>query len=286
MRFFVDTMVIIGVGLIGGSLAAAVAANRLARRIVGIDADSRNLRLAEKLGVIDAGAADIQEGVQGAGLIVIATPVRSIVPLLEQVGSCAPAGAIITDTGSVKGPIVAGANALPLSSLRFVPGHPIAGTERSGVEAADACLFQKRKTILTPGPRTDPAALETVTALWESVGASVLCMDCDRHDRIFGAVSHLPHMIAFSLMSYLADIEDDGAEPLQFAAGGLMDFTRIAASDPAMWTDIALLNAAAILNVIEGYQQTLGSLKDLIRCGDAEAITVAFARARAVRTSL
>ncbi len=286
MTFLFDTIAVVGVGLIGGSLARAVRTNRLARSITGIDTDTRNLRLAEELGVVDTGTADLSHGVRDANLVVIATPVRSIVPLTQQISRFAARDAIITDTGSVKGEIVRGVEALNLSGVSFVAGHPIAGTERSGVAAADASLFQKRKTILTPTGLTDVVSLQTVRRLWESVGSDVIFLDCDLHDQIFGAVSHLPHYIAFSLVSYLGSLQGITDDLLQFSAGGLKDFTRIAASDPTMWTDIALMNSSVIMEFIDGYQEALSSLKDLIGSGNADALLAALTNAQALRKGI
>lgn len=283
MTSYFKTIAIIGVGLIGGSLALATRRYKLAGRIIGIDADAANLQKAEALGVVDAGIADLRLGIKEADLVVIATPVRSIVPLVEQVAVHAREGTIITDVGSVKKEIVHSVDAMGLSRVLFVGGHPIAGTENSGVEAAQAALFLNRKSILTPTAQTDPRALDKVRNLWESVGAQVVCLDSDIHDYIFGAVSHLPHYIAFSLVWFLSDSKEYGESLFRFSGGGLKDFTRVAASDPTMWTDIALMNGDTIVELIEGYQHSLDTIKELIKKRDAVGLSAALGKARAVR---
>src|SRR3989337_1672983 len=237
---FFNRMVIVGVGLIGGSLAMAGRKNGLVKEIIGVGRGAANLKEAVKLNVIDSFAFDISEAVKDADLIVLATPVGGFEGLVKQMRHKLNKGAIITDAGSVKGRMVSRIERLLPRGTYFVAGHPIAGKEKSAVKAATHRLFEGTKCILTPTKKTNASALKKVKALWRAVGAEVVLMDPMLHDKVLGAVSHLPHAAAYSIVNTVAEIKKDGNNFIAFSGGGFKDFTRIAASSPEMWRDIFL----------------------------------------------
>ena len=282
----VKTLAVVGVGLIGGSCALAWRRAGFVARVVGYDRDGAALQRAVELGVVDAAADSVSEAVRGADLVVVAVPVRASAAVLRDIGVAMDPAAIVTDVGSTKGEIVRVARSeLRERFARFVPGHPIAGRETSGVESATVELFRGARVVLTPQAEADPDAVETVRAAWESAGARVATMQADEHDRIFAAVSHLPHMLSFALVSELA-ARPGAAELLGFAGGGFRDFTRIAASSPEMWRDIALQNRAALLEEIDRYGAQLAVFRALIDKGDAPGLERLMTEARASRESL
>lgn len=274
---------IIGVGLIGGSLAIVLKKKGLAGAITGIGRGLPNLEAAKRLGVVDDFTQDIAGGVEGADLVVVAVPVLKIGIAIEKAAKRLKKGAIVTDVGSVKKAVIDEVEPLMPKGVHFVPGHPIAGTEHSGVEAAFAELYIGRKCILTPTKKTDKGALDIVKKMWEEAGSEVAVMDPLTHDWILAAVSHLPHMIAYNLVNTVADLEVDA---LKFSAGGFRDFTRIASSSPEMWSDICAMNKDSIVKMIESFQERLEGLKQLINRGDLESIKDEFGRAKRVRDSL
>ena len=281
-----ETMTIVGVGLIGGSLARAVKERRLVSRIIGLGRGQANLRRACDLGVIDLMETDWTKGLRDTEIVVLATPVESIVELLPRVAFLCQDEAIVTDVGSVKGSIVEQAERSLPSPGRFVGGHPIAGTENSGVGASFATLFVDRRTILTPTERTDPKALEKVRRLWEAVGSTVVLMDTDHHDRVMGFVSHLPHIVAYALVHTVYSEDQREGNLARFSAGGFLDFTRIASSHPEMWRDICLMNRDALLEALESYALTLDKLKELISARDGPGLEELCARCRKTRADL
>ena len=274
---------IVGVGLIGGSLALALRRAAAVSTIVAADRDRQALERASALGVIDHAADSISEATRGADLVVIALPVRAVGGALHDVGLALEPHAVVTDVGSTKGEVVRIArDELRQRFARFVPGHPIAGRETSGVEAATADLYRGARVVLTPQPETDADAVETVRSAWEAAGARVTQLAADTHDRIFAAVSHLPHILSFALVSEIAD-RQDAAELLGFAAGGFRDFTRIAASSPEMWRDISLQNRDALLAELDRYEARLAVFRALIEKGDGPALERLMAEARTAR---
>ncbi len=281
-----ETMAVIGVGLIGGSLARAARRRGLVSRIIGVARGDATLRRAEELGVIDWGTRDIGEGVREADLVVLATPVEGILRLLPQVGRLCRPDAVVTDVGSVKAPIVREAEEVISRPGRFVGGHPVAGTEHSGVDASFETLFEDRRTILTPTERTDPRSLERVRALWEAVGSTVVSMDMDRHDRVMGFVSHLPHIVAYSLVQTVDEADRKEGNIARFSAGGFLDFTRIASSHPEMWRDICLRNREALLEALDAFSETLAHFRKLVASGDGSGLEEDFKRCRRVRETL
>lgn len=280
---------IVGVGLIGASLAHAMRAAGAAKTIAGFDADAGTGARALALGVIDEACGDLAAAVKGADLIVVSTPVGATPALFRELNDKAEAGALVIDVGSVKG-VVAKAAAQAGSRVHFVPCHPVAGTERSGPEAGFATLFRDRWCILTPLARDDAhykAAVEKAAALWRAVGSEVEIMDAAHHDLALAVTSHLPHLIAFTLVGAADDIETVAeAEVVKYSAGGFRDFTRIAASDPVMWRDVFLNNREAVLEVLGRFAEELAVLQRAIRWSDGEALAKAFARGRALRQAI
>lgn len=273
---------VIGLGLIGGSLARSAREVGLAGTVVAADRNEEELALGVRLGVID-GYGAIEEVVPGADLVVIAVPVRATHAVLEAVRPYLSADAVLTDVGSTKGSFVAAVHEIFGGwPNRVIPGHPIAGSEKSGVGAAKADLFADHKVILTPPAEVDEESLARLTSLWQGCGATVLTMDVARHDEVLAATSHLPHLIAFSLVDTLAG-EDQNMEIFRYAAGGFRDFTRIAASDPVMWHDIFLSNREAVLRVIDHFSDDLDQLRQAIDDQDGATLLRVFTRARAAR---
>ena len=272
---------VIGLGLIGASLARALKNGAQPPRIVGYDLDAESVAKAQALGYIDEGVASVEAAAQGADCVVVATPVRRIAEIVEQVLHAAP-DCIVTDTGSVKGSILARLQATGAALARFVPGHPVAGSERFGVEAADAELFRGRRVIITPLPVTEAAATAAVEALWQAVGAQVERMEPGHHDEVLAATSHLPHVLAFALVDCLAAMEDR-RELFAYAAGGFRDFTRIASSSPVMWRDILLDNREVLDHTISAFEDTLAQLRSDLRNADDDAVLATLQRARSAR---
>jgi prephenate dehydrogenase len=277
------TVAVIGVGLVGGSLAMALRRAAAAASLVGYDRDGEALERAAALGVIDRAADSVSEATKGADLVVVAVPVRAIGTVLHDVSLALDPAAVVTDVGSTKGEVVRiAAQELRERAARFVPGHPIAGRETSGVESAVPDLFRSARVVLTPTASTDADAVELVKSCWEAAGARIATMDAERHDRIFAAVSHLPHVLSFALVSEIA-ARDDAADLLGFAAGGFRDFTRIAASSPEMWRDIALQNRTALLDELDRYAARLAVFRELIDRGDGPGLERLMTEARSAR---
>ena len=291
----IKRIAIIGVGLIGGSLARAVRRAGLCEEIVGSGRDVAQLRKAVELGVIDRYDIDIASAVRDADMVVIAVPLGAMEQVLRALAGQVRPDAIITDVGSAKASVVAAArNVFGEVPANFVPGHPIAGTEKNGVEASFVELFQGRRVILTPLPHTAAHALAQVHLLWHAAGAEVIEMGVEHHDEVLAATSHLPHILAYALVDTLVRMDTGmGANPdtsidkteeiFRFAAGGFRDFTRIASSDPVMWRDICLANRLAIVGLLERFRSDLDMLTELIRAGDGERILATFSRAKAAR---
>ena len=280
---------IIGVGLIGGSLGMILRRKALADHVVGIGRRVENLKTAVGLGAIDRYVADPQEGVRGADLVVLATPVDTYERHLQEWAHCLASGSIVSDVGSVKGMLVERSEAAMPAGVHFVGAHPIAGKEKTGVAAGTDQLFKGARCILTPTKRTDATALERVRQLWEEAGSIILTMDPHLHDQILGAVSHLPHVAAFALMNALSELRDQALPSLDLAGhsgGGLPDTTRIAASSPEMWRGIFLWNRENVVAYIDRYTRALEELKQLIKAGDAAGIEKALDRAKGEREKL
>ena len=277
----VNKLAIVGTGLIGGSFALALKQAGAVGEVLGIGRNAAKLTVARELGLIDRAADWVQAG--QADCILLAMPVGETESVLKNLAPHLKAGAIVTDAGSTKLEVVAAARVtLGAHFADFVPGHPIAGSEQSGPGAAHADLYQGKKVVLTPQAETRATALATVQALWEAAGAQVETLDAALHDRIFAAVSHLPHLAAFALVDELAR-RADGETFFRFAASGFRDFTRIAGSSPEMWRDIALANREALLAELDAYLDALRTLRQAVRDEDAAALLQIFSRARAAR---
>ena len=278
-------LVILGVGLIGGSLARALRAAGAVQRITGVGRGEANLKRAVELGVIDDYSFDASAAVQSADMVFVAVPLGAFEALFAEIAPHLPKGCIVTDGGSSKASVLAAARRHLPGSVHFVAGHPLAGTENSGVEASFAELYRGRLCLLTPSADTETTALARVRWMWAQCGARVELLDAAAHDRMLAAVSHLPHVAAFALVNAVCKMSDEqaGLDPFRYAAGGFRDFTRIASSSPEMWRDIALHNREALLGSIEGLRAELAELHAAIAAGDGERLLNEFAAAKAAR---
>ena len=275
---------LIGMGLIGSSLARAMARGRLAGSIVGCARSEATRAKALELGLAEAMFADPAEAVEGADLVIFCAPVGAYADLARAVGPHLAAGAIVTDVGSVKQAVIRDIGPHVPQGVHFVPGHPIAGTEHSGPEAGFAGLFEDRWCILTPPPGTDRHAVERVTRLWEGCGSMVEIMEPEHHDKVLAITSHLPHLIAYSIVGTATDLEEsERAEVVKFSASGFRDFTRIAASDPIMWRDIFLNNREAVLEMLQRFNEDITAFQRAIRWGEGEVLEKRFRETRALR---
>lgn len=289
--FTFQKLVIFGVGLIGGSLARALrehASGPQVGRIVGVGRTRGSAQRARHLGVVDDVAAldddfELSAALAGADVVLLAAPVAQTQPLLERIVPFLGEHAIVTDAGSTKSDVVMAARAaLGARAAQFVPGHPIAGRESSGVEAALPDLYVGRNVVLCPLPENRPADVSRIEALWRATGALVSTMSHEQHDRVFASVSHLPHLLSFALVEQILNAPD-AALKFSFAAGGFRDFTRIAASNPEMWRDICLANRDALVDELDGYLAVLGELRAALVAGDGATLEAVFARSRDAR---
>ncbi len=279
----IDTLCVIGVGLIGGSLARDLRRLKLCREVVGSSRSVDNLEKAITLGVIDRFDTDCAAAVSGADMVIVAVPLGAMSAVLERIAPALAEGAVVTDVGSAKQSVLDAASAaLGEVPSWLVPGHPIAGGEHSGVAASVEKLFVNRRVILTPTAVTSAQASERVEAMWRAVGAEVLTMDPEHHDEVLAATSHLPHMLAYALVDVLGRMEDR-VEIFRYAAGGFRDFTRIASSDPQMWHDICLANRDALGRVLERFAADLESLRAAVDRGDGPFMKDMFVRAKTLR---
>ena len=275
----IEKLAIIGTGLIGGSLARALRRAEAVDEIVGYGRSLNNMKLAVESGVVDRADVSLAKAVEGADMVVLATPVAAMQETIAALGPLVTENMVITDVGSVKTPIIEAAyEAFDDLFGRFVPGHPIAGKECSGVRHADADLFEGNRVILCPESDTDDDAVDAVREMWDIVGADVVFMSARRHDAILAASSHLPHVLSYALVDNLVR-RDEHREIFKYSAGGFRDFTRIAGSDPEMWRDICLANRKEILACLESYRDDLGLLMDAIEAGDGEQLLETFERA-------
>lgn len=278
-----DKVAVIGLGLIGGSFAAAIKQRGLAKQVVAGVRSKRTLQQGLALGHIDAGSDNLAEVVKGADVVFVSVPVSAMEAVFQAMKPGLSPTTIITDGGSVKGNVIQAAeNALAEFLPQVVPGHPIAGKEKSGVEAADANLYEKHRVILTPMAQTLPDATQKITALWQALGAEVLCMSAEEHDKVLAETSHLPHLIAFSLVDTLAR-QGDSMEIFRYAAGGFRDFTRIASSDPTMWHDIFLENKTAVLAATDLFAEGLAQFRHFVAQADSAELLGIMTRANSAR---
>ena len=278
---------IVGLGLIGSSIARAAKARRLAGTIVAVDRDPAVVRRVEELAIADEATSDIQAGVQDADLVVLCIPVGAFASVAAAIAPSLKAGAILSDTGSVKKSVIDQVAPHLPEGVHLVPAHPVAGTEHSGPDAGFATLFRDRWCILTPPEGTDPQAVGTVTAFWTALGANVEVMTAEHHDLVLAITSHVPHLIAYNIVGTAADLEEvTQGEVIKFSAGGFRDFTRIAASDPTMWRDIFLHNKGAVLEMLGRLNEDIAILARAIRWGDGDALFDLFTRTRANRRGI
>jgi cyclohexadieny/prephenate dehydrogenase len=282
-----DHIAIIGLGLIGSSIAYAARRGKLAGTIIGFDADANVRACAARLDFCDKVAEDASGAVSGADLVVLCVPVGVCGAVTEAIAPHLKAGAILSDVGSVKGAVIAAVCPHVPKGVHFVPAHPIAGTEFSGPEAGFAGLFDGRWAIVTPGPDTDKTALEQVMAFWRGLGSHVDAMDPAHHDTVLAVTSHLPHLIAYNIVGTAHDLERvTEGEVIKYSAGGFRDFTRIAASDPTMWRDVFLYNRDAVLEVLGRFNEDLAVLQRAVRDGNGDKLFAFFTRTRAIRRAI
>jgi prephenate dehydrogenase len=286
----INKLVIVGVGLIGGSFALALRKAELAGHIVGVGRSRENMTRALKRGLIDEIAGDLPSALKRADIVFLAVPVGQTGEIMAKISPYLESGSIVTDAGSTKQDVITAARShLPGNLQNFVPGHPIAGAEQSGAGAARADLFRARNVVLTPLEETNSNAVNRVKELWQACGARVSLMSASQHDQILATVSHLPHVLAFTLMNHVyraghgPNDTPRPNDPLHFAGTGFRDFTRIAGSSPEMWRDICLGNREALVNQIDAYQRELAALREMLASSDGEELEKAFANAREAR---
>lgn len=276
-------IVVFGVGLIGGSFALALKQAGAAQHIVGLGRSSQSLERAMELGIIDSIGRSVEEAVRDADLVLIATPVAQIAALLSAIKPHLQAGTIVTDAGSTKADVVSAARAALGEKIgQFVPGHPIAGRELNGPDAAIADLYQNKKVVLTALPENAATDVERIAQAWRQCGAHIHHLTPELHDRVFAAVSHLPHLLAYALVNGIAG-KPDADVLFEYAASGFRDFTRIAGSSPEMWRDISLANKASLLAELDDYTAQLAQLRCMLEAGDGKALEAVYANAQRAR---
>jgi len=282
----IERLAIIGVGMIGSSLALALKRAGVVGHVVGCGRNQANLEKGIELGVIDSYQLSIADAIEAANTVVVAVPLGAMESVFQKISEGITDEMVITDVGSAKASVVKIAEAcFGARAGQFVPGHPIAGAEKSGVEAGLADLYQNRRVILTPLDSTDPAAITRIEQMWLSCGARIDILGVDHHDKVLAATSHLPHMLAYSLVNYLSNLNEHD-EIFNYAAGGFMDFTRIASSDPVMWRDVCISNGDALLSFIEGFKNELDQVSSAIRDQDGERLLQLFGKAKSERDLL
>ena len=282
-----ERVALIGIGLINSSLARLLRREKLAGKISACARSQKSLDTSIQLGLCDEATLDPAAAVKGADLVVLGTPLSAYGGIAEAIGKALKPGAIVTDVGSVKQAVIRDVLPHIPAGVHFVPGHPVAGTEHSGPESGFADLFRDRWYIVTPLPDTDAAALARVTALWQAAGMRVVTMEAEHHDLVLAITSHVPHLIAYTIVGTATDLEDTlKSEVIKFSAGGFRDFTRIAASDPIMWRDIFLNNREAVLEMLQRFSEDLTALQRAIRRGEGKQLEDLFTRTRAIRRSI
>jgi len=282
-----DKIAIIGLGLIGSSIAHAARRGGLAKEISGHDASPDVLDRAGKIGFCDSLHADVGDCVEDAQLVILCTPVGAYKAVAEAITPSLAKGAILSDVGSVKGAVIRDVGPFVPRDVHFIPAHPIAGTEFSGPEAGFASLFDGRWTILTPVPGSDKQAVEKLKTFWQGLGSQVDVMDSSHHDLVLAITSHLPHLIAYNIVGTAHDLEKvTEGEVIKYSASGFRDFTRIAASDPTMWRDVFLNNRDAVLEVLGRFNEDLAQLQRAVRNGDGQTLFDWFTRTRAIRRAI
>ena len=282
-----NRVALIGIGLIGSSLARVLRRDSPETEIVACARRQETLSAVRRLALADTTTDDPAAAVAGADLVVIATPLSAYSEIGERIAPVLQEGTILTDVGSVKQAVIRDLQPHVPRGVHFVPGHPVAGTEHSGPEAGFAELFRDRWCILTPSPETEPEAVAAVGRMWRNCGMRVVTMSADHHDKVLAMTSHLPHLIAYTIVGTATDLEDSlKSEVIEFSASGFRDFTRIAASDPVMWRDIFLNNREAVLEILQRFNEDLTALQRAIRWGEGDKLEDLFTRTRAIRRSI
>ena len=282
-----DKIALIGIGLIGSSLARVVRRENLAGHIAIATRSGETLARARELDLGDSYTTDAAQAVNDADLVIVSVPVGSSGAVAEEIAPALKSGAIVTDVGSTKRSVIAQMSPYIPDGVHFIPGHPLAGTEKSGPDAGFAELFENRWCIFTPLPGTDPAALDKLSEFWRRCGSNIDTMDPDHHDKVLAIVSHLPHIIAYNIVGTADDLETvTKSEVIKYSASGFRDFTRLAASDPTMWRDVCLHNKDAILEMLARFSEDLASLQRAIRWGEGDKLFDLFTHTRAVRRSI
>jgi cyclohexadieny/prephenate dehydrogenase len=286
-EFLFDRITLIGIGLIGSSIARDIREKGLAREVVISTRSEATLKRAEELGLGDRYTVSAADAVDGVDLVIVSVPVGSSGAVAEQIAPRLKAGAILTDVGSTKASVIAQMAPHVPEGVHFIPGHPLAGTEKSGPDAGFSGLFNGRWCIFTPLPDTDPVALEKLRAFWTALGSRIDEMDPQHHDKVLAIVSHLPHIIAYNIVGTADDLETvTESEVIKYSASGFRDFTRLAASDPTMWRDVCLHNKDAILEMLARFSEDLASLQRSIRWGEGDKLFELFSRTRTIRRSI
>ncbi|MCL4479148.1 MAG: prephenate dehydrogenase/arogenate dehydrogenase family protein [Deltaproteobacteria bacterium] len=283
---FYEQVAVIGIGMMGTSLALAIKKNGLSENIVGVDRNFDNLKTAKRLQAIDSYTDCLKDAIADAVLVIFATPVLATFEVAKRIVYAVKNDAIITDIGSIKGELVIRMTELFKGHGNYIGSHPITGTEKSGAMNAVEGLFENKRCIITPVEKTDNFTVEAAKRFWESIGSDVVIMNPHEHDRTMAAVSHMPHAIAYTLIKSIMEQEKAGYALFQFAGGGLKDYTRIAASDPVMWRDIFMSNSEEILHAIEGFNKSLGNLTDMIKSKDLKGIHNFLEEVKEVRRSI
>lgn len=282
-----EKVALVGIGLIGSSLAHVIRRENLAKHIAISTRSAETLRRAEALGLGDSYHIDAADCVKDADLVIMSVPVGASGAVAQDIGPSLKQGAILTDAGSTKGSVVRDVTPHVSAGVHFIPGHPIAGTEQSGPDAGFASLFEGRWCILTPPENADPEAVAKLTRFWEACGSTVDKMDADHHDMVLAIVSHLPHIIAYNIVGTADDLQSvTKSEVIKYSASGFRDFTRLAASDPTMWRDVCLSNRDAILEMLARFSEDLSALQRAIRWGDGDKLFELFTHTRAIRRSI
>lgn len=282
-----DRVAILGIGLIGSSLARALRYYGVARYVTGGDLDAAVCDKAVELGIVDSATTDLAAAAEGADVVVLCVPVGACGPVAERIAPVLKPGTIITDVGSVKQAVLRDVGPFVPAGVHFIPGHPVAGTEHSGPEAGFATLFDGRWAIVTPPTGSNAEAAAKVAEMWRRFGSKVELMEPSHHDRVLAITSHLPHLIAYTIVGTASDLEEDTkSEVIKFSAGGFRDFTRIAASNPTMWRDVFLNNREAVLEVLQRFTEDLTALQRAIRWGEGDVLFETFTRTRAIRRSI
>ncbi|MHB1103054.1 MAG: prephenate/arogenate dehydrogenase family protein [Devosia sp.] len=280
-------LALIGIGLIGSSIARAARVKSLARTIAISTRKAATLDEARALGLGDSYSLDPAEAVRGADLVILCTPIGAYGAVMEQIAGALEPGAILSDVGSVKQHVMKVVASWVPASVHFIPGHPIAGTEHSGPASGFPELFVGRWCVLTPDKDVDPIAVDRLTAFWGAMGSNVESMSAEHHDLVLAITSHVPHLVAYNIVGTVADLEaDTQSEVIKFSASGFRDFTRIAASDPIMWRDVFLTNRDAVLEMLGRFLEDLAKLQRAVRVGDGPGLEALFTRTRAIRRSI